>query len=179
MTARTFAAPLDTRNIHRKTSAGRDQLTSRNTVLTPRQRQLLVLVDGQRCDGELAALIGQERFQELIAALRTQGLVIAGQEGEPAAADPGPLAATVLARPAAAPLSVERLDAIRALMRDSAHRHLGLLAQETQVLIERANCTRSLQTAIAGWHLALRESRNGHAVADGLLDSVRTLLEGG
>jgi hypothetical protein len=176
MTARSPAFEAST--VHRKTAAGRAELASRSADLSPRQRQLLVLVDGRRSDGELAALIGREALAELLAALRALGLVVSADQASGARTEPV-LNASAMAEPAPVALPGERLEAIRALMKDSARRHLGLLAQEVHLVIEQASCAHTLRAAIARWHLALRDSRNGHAEADALLGSVRALLEGG
>lgn len=167
-------------SVYRKTAAGRAELDRRSAGLSPRQRQLLVLVDGRRSEEELAALIGgSDVVAELLAVLRAKGLVADAVQAEEAFGH-----TTVQPAPAAPPaphpvLPDERLAAIHRLMKDSARQHLGLLARELDAVIEHARCARTLQAAVARWHLALRDSRTGHAEADALLGAVRALIDGG
>lgn len=156
--------PVRHGRIYHKTSAGRAALTTRDPSLTPRMRQLLVLVDGRRTHDELAVVIDSPALAAMLRRMLDAGLIT---DGSPPAA------------PAPAPAAVprERLEAVRALMKDSARRHLGLLAHAVHEVIERIQCAQTLQVAVARWHMALRDSVSGRAEADLLLDSVRELLD--
>jgi len=178
MTARHPELPRA--SVYRKTAAGRAELDRRSAGLSPRQRQLLILVDGRRTEAELAALIGgSDALAELLAVLRAKGLVADAAGGDEETGH-----TTIQPAPEAPPaqhsvLPDERLAAIHRLMKDSARQHLGVLARELDAVIEHARCPRTLQAAVARWHLALRESRSGQAEADTLLGAVRALIDSG
>jgi hypothetical protein len=160
--------PAQPHHIYYKTAAGVAALATRNTPLTPRMRQLLVLLDGRRGHDELARLIEGPALAAMLDTLLDAGLI--SDRAPPASAPAAPPGA-----PAALPR--EQLEAVRALMKDSARRHLGLLAHAVHDTIERVQCAHTLQVAVARWHMALRDSQSGQAEADLLLGSLRELLE--
>lgn len=174
--------PLPT---YAKTPAGIDEITARSRGLAPRLRRLLILVDGQRDDAELAALLGDTTVAEQLAALEAAGL-IAPDPATPA----GPTTRTapnIPATPAPTPppaavlpaLSPQQLERAKALMSDSVVRYLGVLGRPLLASIAGALDSGTLRTVSAAWHMALRESRHGRAEADLLLHTLRELLEVG
>lgn len=79
--------------IYRKTAKGQREIETRALKLAPRFRNLLILVDGRRCDDDLAALVpngGLEAVQALAAGgfIEAIGLVASSGAGrdEPQAA---------------------------------------------------------------------------------------------
>ena len=67
---------MDPQAIYRKTGAGVDAIATRHAALNPKQRSLLILVDGRRSVGELATLgaaLGDAA--ELLQALSAQGYI--------------------------------------------------------------------------------------------------------
>lgn len=98
---------------YRKTPAGSEAIATRAAGLTPRQRSLLILVDGKRTTTELAALTSASGdSQELLQGLLEHGFIeaVAQREAAPARAAPRPAAAAAgIPLPQARSLAVRRL----------------------------------------------------------------------
>jgi hypothetical protein len=73
-----------------KTDAGQREIGERRAGLDPRQRRLLILVDGRRSVAELRALSGLGDLPAVLAELQSRGLVAAAGGAVPAAPAPGP-----------------------------------------------------------------------------------------
>lgn len=106
---------LDKDIVYRKTQRGVDALAIRQGGLTPRQRSLLILVDGRRNGQELATLgAACGEVAELLNAMLTEGYVErlgtapAAVEARRATAAPAPA-------PAPLPLAQVRIQAVRRL----------------------------------------------------------------
>jgi len=61
-------------------------------------------------------------------------------------------------------------------MKLHASDYLGLMAHPIVHLLERVRDTEMARNAVARWHMALRESRNGRDVADTHLTVVTDML---
>lgn len=102
---------LDKDSVYRKTQRGVDALATRQGGLTPRQRSLLILVDGRRNGLELATLgAACGDVAELLNAMLTEGYV-----ERIATAAAAPEARRGAAAPAALPLAQVRIQAVRRL----------------------------------------------------------------
>lgn len=128
-----------------------------------RQRQLLRLIDGVRTVAQIAAMMpGRDVAGEL---LQLQGCgQIMGQTAPVSAA-----AALTEALP-------ERWVDAMAFMKQKATESLGVMAHATIQLLERVKDSAAAKSAVARWHMALRESRNGRAQADAHLQWVTEML---
>lgn len=69
-----------------------------------------------------------------------------------------------------------RLAGVKQLMLDSTRQYLGLMGADIQRRIETANDAETLKGCVVRWSLAMRESRQGSAVAGMFLDQVRAVL---
>jgi hypothetical protein len=90
---------MDRGKIYKKSAQGSQAIAARDRALTPRQRALLILVDGKRENAELARLIMQQDVEPLMDQLMALGMLEeAGVSAEapravPAAAAPAPAGA--------------------------------------------------------------------------------------
>jgi hypothetical protein len=64
---------------------------------------------------------------------------------------------------------------IKLLMQESTQQYLGLLGADLKKQIAAIRDAAALRAIMARWHMALRESRKGSELADGLLDKARGL----
>lgn len=134
---------MDMETIYRKTGTGVDAIATRHAALAPRQRSLLILVDGRRTAGELATLgAGCGDPEELLQALLAQGYI------EPV---PRPMAATPAA-PEVLPLAQARTLAVRRL-----NELLGPGATDLCLRLEATHSAQEFRTAMRRAEAALRE----------------------
>jgi hypothetical protein len=130
--------------IYRKTAKGQTEIETRAHRLAPRQRSLLIMVDGKRSDADFAQMLPQAT--EALAALVEDGFIAEQARSvtsAPATAAPSP-ASTATARdtpgtagpgPAAPPAQFEamRRDLLRAL-----NDRLGPAGERMAIKLERA-----------------------------------------
>lgn len=137
---------------YRKTEKGIAEIATRANGLTPRLRQALIVVDGQRNEHELRALISQDA-EGVLATLLAQGFIEAHGtvRGAPPPAEP--------AARAAPDWQEQRRKAVRFL-----NEHLGPTAESLVLKIEKCGSIHEL-----GPHLEVAEgflrSARGVAVA--------------
>lgn len=167
-----------------KTQAGIDEIADRRLGLQPRLRRLLILVDGRRDASELSALLAGDIIDSQLDALEACGLIAAvrgaGKPAPPPVTEAPPPSEFPAATPIAAAtptLPPQQLERARALMTDSARRYLGVFGAPLLAGIARAADRDTLRSVSAAWHMALRESRDGRAHADELLQTLRELID--
>ena len=69
--------------IYSKTARAHEELATRSHGLSPRLRQLLILIDGQRTEEQLVRLIPREEFDEYLPVLEKGGFIVR-QDSPPA-----------------------------------------------------------------------------------------------
>jgi hypothetical protein len=166
-----------------KTAAGRQEVTTRGAGLSARQRSVLILLDGRKSLGQIETWLTEEEMLEAIETLVRMGLIAIESQPAPVAAAspkikpaaPAPAPVPALASLATAPVPAVVLEAAT-LMRDSAKRHLGLMAADLIRRIDNARDVPQLTAVLGLWHVTLRESKRGRDEADVLLASTRALL---
>jgi hypothetical protein len=62
--------------IYSKTALAHEELATRSHGLSPRLRQLLILIDGQRTEEQLVRLIPREEFDEYLPVLESGGFIV-------------------------------------------------------------------------------------------------------
>jgi hypothetical protein len=147
---------MDSNSIYRKTEQGADAMATRNAALGPRQRSVLILVDGRRTHGELAALAGAWGDPEqLIKGLLEQGfieqLAPATTPAQPAAAAPTGAASATVDTPGAVPLAQAQRQAVRRL-----NDILGPSAESLCLRLESARTGEEFRAALARAETFLR-----------------------
>jgi len=127
-------------NRYRKTAIGADAIAKRQPGLAARQRSLLILVDGRRTAGELAALTSAfGDTDELLRSLLSQSLIEAVEHVEAVPSRPAPLASAPapLGAVSAVPLAKARSLASRRL--------IDLLGPGASELCVKLEATRTLE----------------------------------
>lgn len=153
------------RGAYVKTEAGTREVAARSLRLSSQLRRLLILIDGERDAVQLGRLLGTHDLAIQLGELEAAGLIA------------NPSAPRRVDRPDAAPaVDPSVLQHARALMCESAMRHLGLLGKTLAREIESAESRAELLSLSARWHMAMRDSRDGHQEADVLLGTLRKML---
>lgn len=148
---------LDKDSIYRKTARGTEALAVRQGGLTPRQRSLLILVDGRR-DGQELATLGAAcgDVAELMQALLAEGYV------EPVAAAPAPAEARRSGSGAASlTLAQARSQAVRRLTD-----MLGPNATDLCLRLESARSVQEFRATLRRTEATLRQVVGNQRAAD-------------
>jgi hypothetical protein len=151
-----------TETTYRKTASGTDAIAVRHPALTPRQRSMLILMDGRRTDRELATLTSAlGDTEELLQALLNLGFIEAVTSPRKSASLPAPTASNTpspaaassdLGAAMAAPLSKARSFASRRL-----NDLLGPAAAELCMKLEAARTKEEFRDALRRVEIILRE----------------------
>lgn len=155
--------------IHAKTAAGRQEIEDRARRLPPSLRSILLMVDGQRDDTELTALLpGLRAPEDALAQLSAQGLIeIVGGSVAPVVA-----AALTAGREQDPDLYKRLYD----WMSESVRRHLGLKGCFMQLKVERCTDAGSLETLWPDMAAAISKAKSP-ALANRWLDETRALVQ--
>lgn len=134
--------------VYLKTPAGAAEVARRSDRISLLQRRLLILVDGQRSAGELAAILPPGAFDEALAPLLSLGLVapLGGELPEPLEADP--LDVPTVTPSAAAAGAIDLAEARRRAVRELVDR-LGPDADALAMRIEACRESASLRDCVS------------------------------
>ncbi|MFT3756238.1 MAG: hypothetical protein QM769_09905 [Pseudoxanthomonas sp.] len=158
-----------------KTDAGRQEIEQRTRKLPAALRSILLMIDGQRSDAELASLI-----QSLRAPADTlQQLLEMGLVEQPSAAV-GAVSATASASSMpGTPVSMiaaDRYKALYDLMFEAIRAHLGLKGYFLQLKVERCATAAELEVLVPDVVTALSKAKSD-ALAKRWLGDAQVILE--
>lgn len=143
------------------------EVADRSASLTAIQRRALILIDGKRCQLELARLLGTPDIKNILDLLEEAGLVESPKMGsaEPTPVQPPP------------DLDPDAVAQAKAMMQQSTSKYLGVLGMPLQEVIAAARNRAELASVCARWHMEMRASRRGRDQADALLSALHALLQ--
>jgi len=179
-----------------KTEAGRQEIEARTRRLPTALRSILLMVDGQRTDAELRAVIeGVRAPPDALEQLRDMGLiadswsVITGKPVLPAAAatpaapvamPPAAAAAATADTPTSAvvepvPDAAQEYRRLHERMSGAVGRYLGLKGYFLQLKIERCSDLQALQELLPDLEAALRKARGAAFATQWMEESGQTV----
>ena len=149
------ATPAFADLVYAKTAQGRLEIAQRSAGLGARQRSILIMLDGHKTVGALAALMPAVQLAGMLDELLDRGLI---------------------APAAGAPDIRARLAPVKAMLVRTAETYLGLIAADLVRQIAAARDEQQLQRAIGHWHMAMQDSKYGRDVVEGQLEMVKAAL---
>lgn len=163
--------------VYAKTARGHEEVSMRTYGLTPKQRRVLIMMNGKK---DLAAIAGFISLQELTEAVpfllaerfiseTTEKSGDTAQNDDDSFADGAEKTGNRTGDHAA-------LVPIKQMMTAAATMHLGLLASDIVRRIENAGDRAALQSAAGYWHIAILESKTGGDKAGFYLAEVRRAM---
>lgn len=152
-----------------KTPRGQDELISKTGGLTPRQRRVLIFVDGRRTVEDLRGMLQSDDLQHTLGLLEEEGYIelsgIVGAAAQPPVALPSITAFRELP-PAPDP---QQLQQARNFMTNTLNAFVGALGTSSLLdRIERASSHDELRVHFDEWFHALVMSREGKREAEAL-----------
>lgn len=150
-----IATPAFIDIVYAKTAQGRLEIVQRSAGLGARQRSVLIMLDGHKPAGELAALMPAPQLARILDELSALGLIATAAETSNDAA---------------------RLAPVKAMLVRTAETYLGLIAADLVRQIDAVNDEHGLQRAIGHWHMAMQDSKYGREVVDAQLALVKASL---
>ena len=158
---------MSTQDVFQKTGKGADELRTRRHGLSPRLRQLLILVDGKRDFTELSRVLPGAELAEHLAQLERGGFVSRPFDPHEPEADAGFVATPEPAPPPPRPVQ-EDLRALRARVTRALLDTIGPNGDDFAIRIERARSVDELRSLLPAV-LSVVEACGGRAGVDGFL----------
>jgi hypothetical protein len=155
--------------VYEKTTSGIDEITGDRRRLNPKQRQVLILIDGKRTLNEITQSLPRLTIAEIVEELTAQGFI-----QDPIR--PKTIPQLTDAAPSAPEVSAEQLAKTKSILISSTTEYLGLMGRTMAEQISRASSYEQLKACISRWHMAIRESKGGRMLADELMSKVQTTL---
>lgn len=159
--------------IFAKTAKGQEELTARSAGLTPRQRRVLIMVDGRRSVDELRDLLQTDDLQHTLGLLEESGLIemssVHDEAGEAVPAPEGNLPPITAFRPAPVPPSPKDMELARNFIQNTLKTFCGPFAHLH--IVEAAHAAKSheeLRQQFDPWFNAVVQTREGRRRAEEL-----------
>jgi hypothetical protein len=156
--------------VYVKSNLGVREFEAGNRSLSLKHRQLLIMVNGLRTDGDISRMYNSDSAVQMLLDLEKLGYVM------PAGAAQKPFENRIQASPVEYALSHEHLAFIKTFLIEEAQLQLGLMSRDIEQKVTLVQNSDDLQSCIARWHMAIRDSRNGRTVADRLMERLAHLM---
>lgn len=160
-----------------KTTKGQEELTAKTGGLTPRQRRVLIMVDGRRSVDELREMLQADDLQHTIGLLEEAGFIevaaLKDADGATQPAPAGPLPPITAFRPAPEPPNAKELELARNFIQNTLKTFCGPFAHLH--IVEAAYAAKThdeLRLQFDPWFHAVVQTREGRRRAEEL----RTML---
>lgn len=155
-----------------KTPKGIEEINSRSHGLSPRARQLLILLDGKRSDLDVTAMMPEGEGAALLASLLSDGFVTRLQP--PAAGKPATQeGASAVERPAN---DADRFAMAKNFMRNTVLTFLGGMGSGVVGRIEKCADFDALRSQHSAWKEAIEFSKEGRQQLADLESRLAALL---
>ncbi|MFN4065165.1 hypothetical protein GO613_15670 [Azoarcus communis] len=159
--------------IFAKTQSGQDELTGRAGGLTPRQRRVLIMVDGKRTVDELRDMLHADDLQHTLGLLEESGFIeVIGMRGEDGAVGPmpdEPLPSITAFRPVPQPPDPKEMELARNFIQNTLKTFCGPFAYLH--IVEAAHAAKTheaLRQQFDPWFNAIVLTREGRRRAEEL-----------
>jgi len=163
--------------IFAKTEKGQAELTQKSGELTPRQRRVLIMVDGKRDVAELRDMLQSDDLQHTLGLLEESGFIevsgVHNESGATEAPPAGALPAVDAFRPLPVPPNAKDMELARNFIQNTLKTFCGPFAHLH--IVEAAFAAtdhEQLRQQFGPWYHAIMQTRDGKRRAEEL----RTLL---
>lgn len=159
-----------------KTQKGHEEITSKAGGLTPRQRRVLIFVDGKRSVDELRGMLQADDLQHTLGMLEEDGYIAVGavtatpgKASSAAAAPAAPLPSVTAFSELPSSSDPVRLQQARNFMVNTLNTFVGSLGASSLLnRIDEAQGHEGLRALFDEWYHAMVMSREGRREAEGL-----------
>ena len=173
--------------VYEKSSLGYNEFTTNKRTLNVRERQVLLLVNGERNLDSLEKLFRKEVLIDTIKKLESNGYiqlstVISASENAT------PLSHAIKKQPpttqsffetsnAAENISPNKILTIKTILNKATDDYLGIMGRSIKAQIEASANETDLRQCISSWHMAMRESKLGREPASHLIAQIHQILD--
>lgn len=155
-----------------KTTRGQDELVNRSGTLTPRQRRILIFIDGKHSVADLRQLVAADDLTHTLGMLEEEGFIelsgLKSADGQ-VAPDTGPLPSITAFRALPTELDPQKLDMARNYMLNTIKMFCGNYTHITlQSDIAEAADHAALREHFDAWYRVIIDTRDGKRRAEEL-----------
>jgi len=180
--------------VYEKSSLGYNEFTSNKRTLNVRERQVLLLVNGERNLDDLEKFFRKEVLSDAIKKLASSGYIYL-TSASPVSANPNLLNPAPLNPAAKKPTTAQsffetketaetaeticptRMVKIKTILNEATDDYLGIMGRSIKAKIEACANETDLRQCISGWHMAMRESKLGRESVSFLMEEINQTLE--
>lgn len=173
--------------VYEKSSLGYNEFTSNKRTLNVRERQVLLLVNGERNLNSLEKLFRKEVLIDTIKKLESNGYIQLSTVISAHASltplshvvkNPHPVAQSLLEpKDTAENICPTKMVNIKTILNDATDDYLGIMGKSIKAKIEACANETDLRQCISSWHMAMRESKLGREPASYLIEQINQILD--
>ena len=167
--------------IFAKTAKGQEELASKSGGLTPRQRRVLIFIDGKRTVEDLRGMLQSDDLQHTLGMLEEDGYIelsaVTTGNGKTAAPPAQPLPPVNAFQPLPENHDPVRMQQARNFMINTLNAFVGVVG--TTSLLDRLDQAKShadLRALFDEWYHAIVMSREGKREAEGLREKLLQVI---
>lgn len=157
--------------VYEKTASGINEIAGTVRQLTPKQRQVLILIDGKRSLEDIVNSLPRLPVSDIIQELESLEFI---QNPKASKAFNSKIIVSQNETPLI--ISEEQMAETKNLLIASTTEHLGLMGRTMNEQISSVTSYEQLKTCISRWHMAIRETKGGRMIADELMSKVQMTL---
>ncbi|OAM52801.1 hypothetical protein A7981_05005 [Methylovorus sp. MM2] len=159
--------------IYKKSDMGLAEISAAKRTLNARQRQVLILIDGQRTLEHLENYLKTSDVASIAQALESLGYIKRTEDIVLPHAEP---IAQILPPEPDIHLDNAQMENIKHIVASSADEHLGIMGRSIKKDILDAANHIEIKACVSQWHMAMRESKSGRLLASELMEHVQTII---
>lgn len=163
--------------VYEKSALGFNEFTANNRTLSVRERQVLLLVNGERDLGELEKFFKKEVLFAAIKKLESNGYIQLPSNNWPSNQSQPTTQSFFDSQSLSTTICPNKLIAIKNILSEATDDYLGIMGRSIKVKIEACDNESDLRQCISTWHMAMRESKLGRESANFLMEQIHQTLE--
>lgn len=178
--------------VYEKSSLGYNEFASNIRTLNVRERQVLLLINGERNLDDLEKLFKKEVLSDAIKKLATHGYIQLTSTNQATVTHPlpsiTPLPPATTISPQTATSFFEMIEPaeaicpskmlkIKTILLEASDNYLGIMGKNIKAKIDACDNEKDLRQCISGWHMAMRESKLGRESVSFLMEEINQSLE--
>ncbi|MDD2832556.1 MAG: hypothetical protein PHD12_00940 [Methylotenera sp.] len=161
--------------VYEKSAIGFNEFIAKNRTLNVRERQILLLVNGERTLDDLGKFFKKDLLIDTIHKLESTGYIIRPNQQQPL--QPKQITHSVInTQVATAPICQNQLTEVKEILIKACDDYLGIIGRNIKSRIEACENEIDLKSCISNWHMAMRESKLGRESASFLMEQIHQTL---
>jgi len=160
--------------VYEKSAIGFNEFIDKNRTLNVRERQILLLVNGERSLEDLGKFFKKDLLINTIRKLESTGYILRANQQQQTIQFTQSVIDTQATK---APICKRKLAAVQEILVRACDDYLGIIGRSIKLRIEDCENEIDLKSSISNWHMAMRESKLGRETASFLMEKIHQILD--